>query len=100
LLAQLKDHTDRAFTQLNGVLSRGCHSPSPFQVSGPPPNPGRSTTRLPAKLCWRTTLCVVALRYLPLLSQPVRRFDDDGRMLGRLHLLDVGIVKGGQFWLV
>ena len=25
-----------------GVLPRGCHSPSPFQIPGPPPNPGRS----------------------------------------------------------
>ncbi|XVQ07425.1 transposase [Spirillospora sp. CA-255316] len=43
LLTQLKDHPDRTFTQLGGVFPRGCHSPSPFQVSGPPPNPGRST---------------------------------------------------------
>src|SRR5690606_19626639 len=46
LFTQLKHHPDRAFTQLWGVLPRGCHSPSPFQVSGPPPKPGRSTTRL------------------------------------------------------
>src|SRR5690606_6294355 len=43
LFTQLKHHPDRAFTQLWRVLPRGCHSPSPFQVSGPPPKPGRST---------------------------------------------------------
>src|SRR5690606_39233446 len=49
LFTQLKHHPDRAFTQLWGVLPRGCHSPSPFQVSGPPPKPGRST--------WWSTRC-------------------------------------------
>src|SRR5690606_41804787 len=47
LFTQLKHHPDRAFTQLWGVLPRGCHGPSSFQASGPPPKPGRSTQPKP-----------------------------------------------------
>src|SRR5690606_39465946 len=42
LFTQLKHHPDRALTQLWGVLPRWCHSPSPFQVPGPPPKPARA----------------------------------------------------------
>src|SRR5690606_22285551 len=51
LFTQLKHHPDRAFTQLWGVLPRGCHSPSPFsryqglhQSRGAPPG-GRPDVR-------------------------------------------------------
>jgi hypothetical protein len=61
LLTQLKDHPDRTFPQLRRVLPRWCHSSSPFQVSEPPTNPGRSTRHpgIPPELEDHTTMAEV-----------------------------------------